>query len=316
MESINCIFCEKDSTKIIWTESGYSAKKCGCGLIYISPRPDFNEIKKLYRVDHASIPAEHHIRAEFAKRLEAKFKLNLIKKYISQGKLLEIGAGAGYFLDEARKEGFEVFGNELNLKQARFMAENLNIPVETDSLNETSFSGTKFDCIYHCDVLSHFYNPFNDFTQFNNKLTDNGIMIFETGKGDLSLFWLKFIGRLQLPDHLFFYSRKHIEQLCERTGFYLITAYRYSTFPNRLTLKLVELICKLLRKHKPNNKAGTKSNLDWTTGISPQSEEKNLKFKKILHKGWSYFNHFMRYKTGKIFPKFGPETVIYVAKKK
>jgi len=316
VESINCIFCGKESKRIVWTENGYTGRKCDCGLIYISPRPSTDEIKELYTYDHGSASADSHIQAEVSKRLDARFKLQMLKKYINRGSLLEIGPGAGYFLDEARKEGFEVFGNELNLELAKFISEKLEIPVETAVLNDFSFHGIKFDIVYHCDVLSHFYDPFEEFSKFNNRLNKGGLMIFETGKGDLSVFWLKFMGRLQFPDHLFFYSRRNIEQLCERTGFTLIGAYRYSIVPELFTLKLIRKILGILINRKQRDKSEVESESSLKTKTLTRAEKGKLKPKSIRRKMYSYLDHFMRYHVGRIFPKFGPETIIYVARKK
>jgi len=69
--------------------------------------------------------------------------------------MLEIAEGGGYFLDEAREEGFEVYGIELNSIQADFIKTKLGIPCEKPLLDIPFFDGKRFDIIYHCDVISH-----------------------------------------------------------------------------------------------------------------------------------------------------------------
>lgn len=161
METIGCIFCKnkENDARIVIEENGFLGRKCPhCGLIYISPRPTPAEIVNLYQRDQAHASAESHLRADFTKRLHAGHSLSILERYKKQGHLLEIGAGAGYFLDEARKAGFDVYGIELNPTQTDFINRKLDIPCETTTLTG-SYDNKIFDIIYHCDVISHFYDP-------------------------------------------------------------------------------------------------------------------------------------------------------------
>ena len=109
MKETRCIFCDKNSNNTVIVDNGYKGKKCPtCGLIYISPRPLFSTIRKMYRYDRAQISAISHITNTILKRLIAKHHIRIIKEFIEKGSLLEIGSGAGYFLDEAKKEKFDV----------------------------------------------------------------------------------------------------------------------------------------------------------------------------------------------------------------
>ena len=309
-EDIHCIFCGKGTQKIAWIENGFVGKHCDCGLLYISPRPELEEILNLYNSYEADVSAKSRIKAEFIGRLNARHRLKLIKKYLNQGSLLEIGSGGGYFLDESRCVGFEPFGVELNFRQAKFIKEELGIPVESDPFSESSFAGIYFDIICHFDVISHFYDPISEFKKFNKRLRDRGILFFETGNGgDLSRRWLKFIGRLQYPQHLFFFSKKNIEQLCNRTGFEIIKIHQYSICLQLLMIKLFQLLSKNMKRLtiKESGKIGTENLQE-----IPQKYSwwKTLSLKTAL---WMPF--FIRYKIGKILPKIGPQTTIYIAKK-
>jgi 2-polyprenyl-3-methyl-5-hydroxy-6-metoxy-1,4-benzoquinol methylase len=170
MEIINCIFCGIENDYIAIQENGYLGRKCSqCGLIYISPRPSHEEITNLYSHDDAQIHAETHISSEFSKRLHAKHNLRIITSYVKDGALLEIGAGAGYFLDEARKIGFEPYGIEFNPIQATFIKNKLGIYCEETTLTGSLFNGRNFDVVYHCDVISHLFDSFKDFRNIYNR---------------------------------------------------------------------------------------------------------------------------------------------------
>jgi 2-polyprenyl-3-methyl-5-hydroxy-6-metoxy-1,4-benzoquinol methylase len=224
MENIKCIFCEIESNNVVIEENGYQGKKCPhCGLIYISPRPLYEEIYNIYSNDKANQNADSHISAGYMKIIYGKHTLAIIKKYISKGPLLEIGAGAGFFLEEARKAGFDVYAIESNTILADFIKGTLKIPCEQTPVDQNYFIGKKFNVIHHCDVLSHFYDPVHELQKMCDRLDDNGILVFETGNlADVNRKYLHFVSKFQYPDHLFFFGKRSISNLLANTGFKVI----------------------------------------------------------------------------------------------
>lgn len=312
MEKINCIFCERENKQVVIEENGYKARKCtNCGLIYISPRLSFYEARNLYTND--SISAEGHIHAAFKKRLWAKHNIGIIKKFIKNGSMLEIGAGAGYFLDEARRAGFEVFGTEFNSIKANFIRNKLNIPCEESPLNDSIFNRKKFNIIYHCDVISHFYDPINEFKKINNKLKDDGILVFETGNlPEVEEKYYKYYKKFGLPQHLFFFGENNLKELLKRSGFKLIKIYKYSTLPQFIFFKLIKKVLAFIKPKKRKNIV-VKHNKDEI----PSNNISNSNFKKLVINAYSYLLYFFRYKIGYLAPKEGrPQTIIVIAQKR
>lgn len=232
MEMIECIFCGKGESFALIEENGFTGRKCSrCGLIYISPRPSPEDIANLYGHDEANISADQHVAAEHYKRLHARNVLQILKRHVSGGKFLEIGPGAGFFMDEARMAGFSPYGIELNRLQADFIRNRLSLPCESRTVAD-AFPNERFDVVYHCDVTSHFPDPIAEFKTMKQRLTENGVLIFETGNmGDVRADRLPQIPRFQYPDHLFFLSTPNIKALLQRTGFRLLGMSRYSIVP-------------------------------------------------------------------------------------
>lgn len=324
MEEMKCIFCETESNHVVIDENGYKGKKCPhCGLIYISPRPSFEEIVDLYGHNNASISAESHISDAFQKRLYARHHLRIIRSFVKSGALLEIGAGAGYFLDEARKIGFYPFGLEFNPVQANFIRNKLNITCEESPLCVSIFEGKKFDVVYHCDVISHFFDPISDFRKINEIMNDSSFLIFETGNlGEVDQNYFKYFQRFQYPDHLFFFSTDNLIDLLERTGFKFIKIYRYSILPQFASIKIFSVVINSIKRYileyneKENNTSGR--NDFWNLyGTSSKYFRAKSIVKKNIRNVYVYFNYVLRYKIGRIAPKARrPQTVIVVAKKR
>ena len=325
MEEIDCILCGIPSNHVCIEENGYQGKRCPrCGLIFISPRPSIGEVFDLYGHDAAYISAESHISNAFPTRLCARHHLRIIRSFIKSGNLLEIGAGAGYFLDEARKSGFTPYALEFNPIQASFIREKLCIPCEESSLSATVFDGKKFDVVYHCDVISHFYNPISDFKTINEIMNDDGFMIFETGNlAEVDQRYLRYFQRFQYPDHLFFFSVANLVILLERTGFELVGLYRYPILPQLITINLVSRIKSAIKTHyalskKNQEKRQSDANSD---GMGTYSTAKSHGIKDVikgsLKMGYEYFSYLLRYKIGGFVPKVArPQTVVIVAKKR
>ncbi len=318
MNEIRCIFCETESDHVFIEENGYKGKKCSeCGLIYISPRPSFDEIVNLYGHDEAHIPAESHISNDFPKRLYARHHLRILRSVVKSGAILEIGAGAGYFLDEARKLGFTPHGLELNAIQASFMRNELNIPCEESPLSTSTFEGRKFDVVYHCDVMSHFFDPISDFRRINELMKDDSFLIFETGNfGEVDHIYFKYLQSFQYPDHLFFFSTDNLMSLLDRTGFKVLQMHRYSIVPQLMLLKVFIGMKNILFKIDGQTRDSNKAARETVEDIQPPSF-RGSKGEMIIRRIWNYFNYFLRYKIGAIAPKkCRPQTVIVIAQKK
>jgi 2-polyprenyl-3-methyl-5-hydroxy-6-metoxy-1,4-benzoquinol methylase len=311
MEDVKCIFCNHDLSRIVIEEEGYRCKKCStCGLIYVAPRPPFSQIQKLYDSDQAHLPAEGRIQGFYGKRLRAIHHLRIIRKFISNGSLLEIGPGAGSFLYEARRRGFEVHGVELNHLQASFIRNQLNISCEGSSLDSSSFGGKKFDVIYSEDVLSHFYNPIEELHTICDRLKDGGFLIFETGNlGDVKEKYFKLFPSFQLPEHLFSFGEENLRELLRRTGFEFVGIHKYSKLPLLLVTKSLKKAMDLFFPHEE------KMHLN-KDRISPPKRN-GAKFSGLARNAYHFFSHFMLYKIGYLMPKKGhPQSLIVIARKK
>jgi SAM-dependent methyltransferase len=308
MEEIPCIFCNRSTDNIVIEEEGYKGRKCPtCGLIFISPRPSLDEILKRYRLNQPHTSAKSLISDFVSKKLVAKHHLRIIKKFIRGGSMLEIGAGAGYFLQEARKNGFDVFGIELNDILAKFIIENLGIPCEASPLSDSTFDGKLFDIIYHCDVISHFYDPLLEFEKMNRKLKKGGFVVFETGNlGDIEEKYFKYFVKFQYPDHLFFFSVNNLYELLLRTGFETISIYRFSILPELIINKIMNIMLFVLKRNIAKDSMRAKT----------RTRSKETFLKKIMRNFYGGFDFLVRYKLGYLFPKRRePQTIIVVARK-
>ena len=305
MEKINCIFCGgSEEDRILIQENGFLGRRCDrCGLIYISPRPSLNEIRNHYSHDKAYLSADSHEARSFSKGLQARHHLSILRRYCRKGRLLELGSGAGQFLFEARRSGYEVYGIEWNRKQLNYIRDRLNIRCEEGNLTQ-AYKKINFDIIYHCDVASHLYDPIFEFCSMNERLSQDGILMFETGSANFSEKYLPSFPSFQYPDHLFFFSDKNIVELLTKAGFKILKIYKWSILPE-LYLK------KSLLKRRVKASSGKRD--------SGQIQPIDYLHKKggFIGKGLDVFLFLLRYGIGYVLPKKNiPCTCMIIAQKK
>jgi SAM-dependent methyltransferase len=318
MEQVCCIFCTKSSEAVVIKEDGYQGRRCDtCALIYISPRPKQEDISDLYGHGSAHVSSDAHITGSLLKRLYARHSLKVIDQYRStvytrvldfinpgfsksQGTLLEVGAGGGHFLKEARKKGYTPYAIELNPHQADFINQVLGIPCEKTLLSSCSFGDNTFDVIYHCDVISHFHDPVDAFKIMHTKLADDGLLVFETGNiAEVKHKYLGAFSSFQYPDHLYFFSKDSIKQLLDKTGFELVALHRYNIMPQLAVMNWLK---------------GSSSN---TQPVAPKSESGSSWLYSVAKNAYYLMVYVLRYKLGRLLPKKGrPQTLIVVARKK
>jgi SAM-dependent methyltransferase len=315
MEEIRCILCHVESDSVAIAENGYTGRRCpSCGLIFISPRPSPAAIRNLYGHDQAHIPAARHIAVERLKRRHARHNLGLLRRHRRSGALLEVGAGAGYFLDEARRAGFEPHAIELNPLQARFIREELGVPCEESPLHGESFARRHFDVIYHSDILSHLPDPLGAMKMMHEKLADGGILVFETGNfADVEPRHYALIGTFQYPDHLFFFGAESLARLLAAAGFTAVETRTYSTVPQLLALRALGGLKALAGGARRGRGRGARAEPAIPPGAGAPARSVLV---RRLDPAWQDLLYVLRYGAGKVAPRRGrPQTIIVVARK-
>jgi SAM-dependent methyltransferase len=230
MESIDCPLCpDRPAHSPYHEESGYAAVQCShCGLVYVTPRPTELELKRLYEGQDTHIDLAAQVRKRHRKVAEANAALGVIAgERSAPGKLLEIGVGAGYFLAEARRAGWDAVGLDLNAHFVRFAREALGAHVVEGTLRAAPFADGSFDVVFHRNVLSHLAFPVAELGRMGELLRPGGLMVFETGNvAELPGSTFRGTQALALPDHLFHFSEATLRVLLQRSGFECVSVTR------------------------------------------------------------------------------------------
>ncbi|MDT0685512.1 class I SAM-dependent methyltransferase [Autumnicola psychrophila] len=147
-------------------------------------------------------------------------KLGWIKKYKMSGKLLDVGAGTGDFLIEAKKQGFTAYGVEPN-ETARGVAFHKDVNLEKSFKD---LEDTNFDVISMWHVLEHIPDQEKEITSLYNLLNDDGILIVAVPnfKSYDATFYKEYWAGYDVPRHLYHFSQNGLTSFFFDNNFELV----------------------------------------------------------------------------------------------
>lgn len=221
-EQKNCPICKSDKRqKGIDINQEIKVYECkSCSLAYVDPFPvnsaDIYE-KKYFE---GSIISYDDMRDYRIKRFGSE-RLELIKKYVDSGSILDIGCGVGWFLEAAKKDGFKVYGQELSRDLADFTRDLLGIKVFEIDISEINL---KFDVITMFDLIEHVPDPLKLVMDCKKLLNPDGIILAFTPNYDS--FGIKEMGKdsslVCPPAHLTYFTKKSVQELVRKVDMNLL----------------------------------------------------------------------------------------------
>ena len=182
-----------------------------------SPRPKTEDLPKYYQSqDYISHTDQKHGFLSSLYQLVKKWSLQRKTKLIYTqnngfGSILDVGAGTGDFLKEAKKKGWEVFGMEPN-KNASYLASQKGIELK-QTINE--FKGVQFDVITLWHVLEHIPNLEETILDLASLLKRNGTLIIAVPnfKSYDAQYYGKYWAAYDVPRHLWHFSKDAMDKL-------------------------------------------------------------------------------------------------------
>jgi SAM-dependent methyltransferase len=240
---VTCPRCKSDEARMHYDLGEASIVACvGCGLLYLHPWPTPEETSSLYGEDYfhnvaslkgdpraiygyADYIAERANKQSQYARIARELRALLLPRE-GPPRLLEVGCGYGYFLDEAFEQGFEVTGLEFN----RFAVERLRrkyaFPILAGALEDVELPPAHFDAVVMFDVIEHLRDPFRALDSLCPALRPGGVLVVSTP--DAESVTSRLLGaRLEdfrrTREHLFFFGRRTLGEMLREHGFDPIT---------------------------------------------------------------------------------------------
>jgi 2-polyprenyl-3-methyl-5-hydroxy-6-metoxy-1,4-benzoquinol methylase len=234
---VKCCVCESYDAKIVGKGKDYEyntsddiflAMKCNlCGLVYLNPRPEVSEFKKIYPANyHAFNFSEkdfgivHKIRS----RLEAQRLLKSFNGLGEGARILDVGCGDGFhlkLLHQYGKKSWVPEGIDMD-ERAVTKAQESGLTVYRGSVESIDLPENSYDGAFIIQTIEHVENP-NKVLQGICRLLKPGgkllIVTDNTDSLDFGFFKKRYWGGYHFPRHWNLFNRDSISRLAAKSNF-------------------------------------------------------------------------------------------------
>jgi 2-polyprenyl-3-methyl-5-hydroxy-6-metoxy-1,4-benzoquinol methylase len=222
-----------------------------CNFLITSPRPDSNSIGKYYQSENyiSHTNSSKNLIDKLYKAVRSftlRWKLNLIRSYKPNGKILDYGCGTGEFLNTCKTADWICTGIEpsVSAKEKAAQLTNLNIAGSLDQI-----AHSKFDVITLWHVLEHVENLNEKLSELKSYLAEGGIIFIAVPNHESldSKIYKSYWAGYDIPRHLWHFTQSTMSRLLTSHGLKLI-----NTIPMKQDSFYVSLLSEKYRQPKSN----------------------------------------------------------------
>jgi 2-polyprenyl-3-methyl-5-hydroxy-6-metoxy-1,4-benzoquinol methylase len=240
MEKIQCIICQDLKYSLLFQKKSgdgflFDIQRCkSCGLEFVSPRPDVEEIAHYYDKQYFTQRTDRgynnyfsdEIRTEIIRVLGLNLKdlgfFDYEETCDDQKNYLDIGCAAGYSVEFLKKRGWDSSGIDVS----HDCVEN----AQSRDLDVIQGDYLQWKNPVSCDVISmwatieHLHCPHLFLEKIHSELKSGAMLYISTCRSG-GINFKQFKGSqwryYNVPEHLFYFSKKNIKKLLAKHGFVL-----------------------------------------------------------------------------------------------
>jgi SAM-dependent methyltransferase len=219
----------------------YQVVRCKtCAFYYLSPRPTEEAMKAMYADESYFSQGEggydNYAEQEEALRRTFRRLLEVLRKRgQTGGRLLEVGCGYGYLLDEARPYFDRREGTDFSLgavNQAETRADHIYhgdleaVPLEY-----------RYDVVIANHVIEHVYAPEEFLKRLYERLSPGGVLVVSTP--NMGSLWRRFMRdrwpSFKVPEHISYFDISTLRRVMQQAGLHSLREVPYlHAFPLEL----------------------------------------------------------------------------------
>lgn len=235
----------------------FQVVQCKCGLVQVNPQPDLEAVRPYYEAHYFQKRTDRGYDNYFSEALRDEIRrvydLNLsdlgfhgweslLQKEAAapetpetdrprtKPRALDAGCAAGYFVEFLKERGWNAEGIEIS--EAAAMAgrkRGLRITIG-DFLTSSEMIPESYDLVTFWASLEHMHDPARVLLRSKELLKPGGRMILSTCRYGLLA---RLRGRewryMNVPEHLYFFSKKGLERFVESIGFRVVRTVTYGS---------------------------------------------------------------------------------------
>src|SRR5215204_3163287 len=180
-----CPLCQSES-KFAFEAKGFPVRDCvACAHRFAEIAADENHVSAVYDDSYfaggGAGYSDYLAEGEMLKNRGRMYAEKIEKFAGAKGKILDVGAAAGFILQGFIEEGWQGTGLEPNARIAVAGREKFGLDIRQGALESFDGDGDeKFDLISMIQVAAHFYEPRAAFQKAADLLNENGLLLIET----------------------------------------------------------------------------------------------------------------------------------------
>jgi len=239
----NCPLCQSN-TNVIFNVDDHPVQECeNCAHRFYRPQTSGDHIQEVYGDDYfegGGAGYEDYCCEEDLLKASGERYASIVNRHIESGRIVDVGAAAGYLLEGFQRQGWKGFGVEPNEKMS-LLARERGIEVvnssfeafcdsqksENDNRNQ---SDHEIDLVTMIQVFAHFENPFDIIQRTSELLRPGKLLLIETW--DRRSMTARCFGKrwheYSPPSVLHWFSRESLDELVLQNGFEKIAKGRPS----------------------------------------------------------------------------------------
>jgi SAM-dependent methyltransferase len=213
-----CDLCGGDTHDTLFVKEGFPHVRCRtCGLVFVNPRLAGHRSEQ-QRSGTGSMGDDKVTESQRRRLLK---ELDLMEPFRELNRMMEIGAGRGWFLKEAANNGWETWALEINKDALRHLEAGGIHRILVQPAEEFVADEASVDVVRMWDVIEHLQSPRRAVANVYRALRPGGLFSLSTTNfASLSRWfngpeWVYLNG----SDHIFLFEPSTIKRLLEESGF-------------------------------------------------------------------------------------------------
>jgi SAM-dependent methyltransferase len=231
----HCVACAAAATEPWATIGEHEYVRCtGCGLVRLDPMPSAADAALFYDDTYFTASAHRgyadYLADERIHRRNARRHLRRLHGFgaLPPGRLVEVGAAAGFLLDEARREGWRVAGTDVapSMREAARARHDIELASAVGELTAEVDAGRidLVDVAVANQVLEHLVDPLALLTELRSRMRPGALLSIETwdrGSRIARLFGRRW-QQVNPPSVLWLWDASQLRHVVERAGFEVV----------------------------------------------------------------------------------------------
>lgn len=217
-----CPITGNPSLKYARKDSAVYLRDPQSGIIFLAEKPQLEDMAAFVDAEYEAGLYREYVNARPLKLATMRRRLPVIREYARGPRLLDVGCGAGFFIETALEAGFDAMGIELSPKAIELAQPEVRGRITCGDVNVLLASDPRqFDVVTAFDIIEHTLDPAAFLDDIGRVLAPGGLLVVSTPDTG---HWLRPVMRdrwpmLQPHQHTFLFSQPAMRALLSEHGY-------------------------------------------------------------------------------------------------